>query len=68
MSNLHVLAIELRKYLYSEHETIAYVVLLQNLPTKNFLKKNNSFIKIINFFIDIIQYLKLNPINYFLKT
>lgn len=67
MANLDILSIELRKYPYAEHETIAYLVLLQNSSTNKLFKKNNFLIKIINLFVDIIQYIMLNPVKYYLK-
>tara|TARA_Y100000991_G_scaffold215452_1_gene205931 strand:+ start:3860 stop:4816 length:957 start_codon:yes stop_codon:yes gene_type:complete len=66
MANLDILSIELRKYPYENHETIAYTVLLQHFSTNKFFKKNNFLIKIINLFVDIIQYIMLNPIKYYL--
>ena len=67
MANLDILSIELRKYPYEDSETIAYLVLLQNFSTNKTLNKNNFFIKIINLFVDIIQYIMLNPIKYYFK-
>ena len=63
LANLEVLSIEIFKYPYSYHKTIAHVVLLQKRLKNKKPKNFNAFIKILNILIDIIQYIKVKIFN-----